>query len=147
VSSGYVYVLSNESMLGYVKVGRSIHGGAARSIALYRTGVATPFKLEFELFTPDHEWLESQAHMNLKFNRVSPDREFFRCTPDDAIEEILAIYSERLFRNKDAQEIANDSAYVDEPVLSEAELQAQADARKAMAIEGLQRIKAMFENV
>jgi hypothetical protein len=96
VSSGYVYVLSNESMLGYVKVGRSIHGGAARSIALYRTGVATPFKLEFELFTPDHEWLESQAHMNLKFNRVSPDREFFRCTPDDAIEEIVGIYMESL---------------------------------------------------
>jgi hypothetical protein len=96
VSSGYVYVLSNESMLGYVKVGRSIHGGAARSIALYRTGVATPFKLEFELFTPDHEWLESQAHMNLKFNRVSPDREFFRCTPSDAIEEIVGIYMESL---------------------------------------------------
>lgn len=146
MSSGYVYVLSNQSMPGVVKVGRSIHGGATRSKSLYQTGVATPFDLEFEIFTMDHEWLESQAHMSLRFSRVNPDREFFRCPASDAIEEILAIYMERLCSGKDAQEIADDSAYVDEPVLSEAELQAQAGVSKARAVEALQRIKEMFES-
>lgn len=147
MSSGYVYVLSNQSMPGVVKVGRSIHGGATRSRSLYQTGVATPFTLEFEIYTKDHEWLESQAHMSLRFHRVNPDREFFRCPASDAIEEILAIYTERLCSSKDAQEIEDDSAYVDEPVLSEAELQAQEAWRKAKATETLQRLKTLFENV
>jgi hypothetical protein len=147
VSSGYVYVLSNESMPGVVKVGRSIHGGIHRSQALYGTGVPSPYVLEFEIFTKDHEWLESQAHMSLRFSRVNPDREFFRCSPDDAIEEILAIYSERLFSNKAAHGNAPEPAHEDTPALSEAELQAQAAASKAIAAETFQRIKTMLENV
>lgn len=147
MSAGYVYVLSNQSMPGVVKVGRSIHGGASRSRSLYQTGVATPFNLEFEIFTPDHEWLESQAHMSLRFSRVNPDREFFKCPPSDAIEEILAIYSERLCSSKATQEIAPEPTYEDRPVLSKSELQAQAAASKAIAAKTFQRIKTMLENV
>lgn len=141
MSSGYVYVLSNESMPGVVKVGRSIHGGAARSISLYGTGVATPFKLEFEIFTPDHEWLESQVHMNLRFSRVNPNREFFKCPPSDAIEEILAIYMERLLANPTPSVPVVIRQPEPEPKSPE-----EAEAAWERGKETLRQIKALFEN-
>ena len=141
MSSGYVYVLSNQSMPGVVKVGRSIHGGASRSRSLYQTGVATPFKLEFEIFTPDHEWLESQAHMSLRFSRVNPDREFFRCPPSDAIEEILAIYGEWLCSAAPAQ---SERVAIRQPE-SEPKSPEQFAAEKANGKEILKQLKALFE--
>jgi hypothetical protein len=141
MSSGYVYVLSNESMPGYVKVGRSIHGGASRSKSLYQTGVATPFVLEFEIFTKDHEWLESQAHMNLKFNRVNPDREFFKCSASDAIEEIVGIYMERLCSSKPA---FNEPEVIAQPE-PEPESPEQAAASHARRKEQIQKLLASFD--
>jgi hypothetical protein len=92
VSSGYVYVLSNESMPGLVKIGRSINGGHARSKNIYQTGVAAPFRLEFEIFSAHHEALELLVHDSLQKERVNPCREFFRVDPTWAIVEILSCY-------------------------------------------------------
>lgn len=54
-SKGYVYILSNPSMPGILKIGRSINGGKGRADALYKndTGVASPFALEFEMIFDD----------------------------------------------------------------------------------------------
>lgn len=144
MSAGYVYVLSNPSMPGVVKVGRSIHGGSSRAASLYGTGVPAAFVLEFEIYTKDHEWLEFEAHKSLRFNRANPDREFFKCPPSDAIEEIVAIYMERLCSSKTDQEVVAESDHEEIPVLSEAELQAQEELRRAKGMECLQRLKTMF---
>jgi hypothetical protein len=89
--SGYVYILSNQSMPGIVKIGRSINGGASRAKNFYEgaTGVPTPFALEFELFTKDPVWLESATHKHLKNRRVNNGREFFRCDVDQAISAVM----------------------------------------------------------
>jgi hypothetical protein len=139
MSSGYVYVLSNPAMPGFVKVGRSIHGGRSRGRTLYQTGVPAPYVLEFEIYTKHHEWLEAQAHKSLRFSRVNPDREFFKCPLSEAIEEIIAIYSERLC----SEPVALEAPCTPEPEPISPEEQA---ATKAKGQEALSRLKALFND-
>ncbi|MFA5387724.1 MAG: GIY-YIG nuclease family protein [Candidatus Paceibacterota bacterium] len=94
MSKGYVYVLSNPSMPGLVKVGRSIKGGAARGNALYQTGVPTPYVLEFEMYCEDHEAIEQNAHSELDLMRTNPNREFFTASVNEAASAIMKCYLE-----------------------------------------------------
>jgi hypothetical protein len=92
VSKGYVYVLSNPSMPGIVKIGRSIHGGRSRARELNSTGVPTPFDLEFEMFVDDCESVEVACHEVLEKYRVNDGREFFKCTVHKAIWTVMNEY-------------------------------------------------------
>lgn len=94
MSRGYVYVLSNPAMPGYLKIGYSCNGGIQRGKAIEGTGVPLPFKLEFEIFVDDAPSLEKQTHLLLADVRVSNDREFFQCNPSDAIAAVLECYVE-----------------------------------------------------
>ncbi|WP_372809467.1 GIY-YIG nuclease family protein [Litorivivens sp.] len=85
MSKGYVYVLSNPSMPGVYKIGRSINGGEERAKSLYTTGVPEPFSLEYEIYCNAHEEAESLAHEYLSEFRVTDSREFFRCDLDQAV--------------------------------------------------------------
>lgn len=87
---GYVYVLSNPSMPGIVKIGRSINGGKSRARDLYQTGVPTPFLLEFELLSQDCVYVECAAHDLLSANRVSCGREFFRAELGEAMQAVMS---------------------------------------------------------
>jgi len=94
MSKGYIYVLSNPSMPGLVKIGRSKHGGRNRACALYQTGVPTPFAIEFEILADCCEDLEIRIHDFLYNKRENPGREFFRLDTNDAILAVLTIYAE-----------------------------------------------------
>lgn len=94
MSKGYVYVLSNPSMPGLVKIGRSISGGFARAKSFYQTGVPDSFVLEFEIFCDWHEWLETETHKALRSDRYSDKREFFKVTVAEATDTILKLYLE-----------------------------------------------------
>lgn len=89
MSKGYVYVLSNPSMPGLVKIGRSIHGGRQRANQLFQTGIPTPFHLEFEILVDDHDDIESLVHENLWQYREDERREFFRIPASDAVLAVL----------------------------------------------------------
>lgn len=91
MSPGYVYVLSNKSMPGLVKIGRSIHGGRKRADDIYRnaTGVPTPFEMVFEIYTEDCRYLEAAVHEALQEWRVDPDREFFKVEGYTAVQAII----------------------------------------------------------
>jgi hypothetical protein len=75
--SGYVYILSNPSMPGLLKIGRSVNGGQSRAKNMYQTGVPSPFVLEFEMLVDCPEDVEALAHEALQGNRPSRSREFF----------------------------------------------------------------------
>lgn len=76
---GYVYLLSNPSMPGLVKLGCTDRPPAERISELSAaTGVPTPFTLELSVFVPDHLETESQLHQALSSYRVNDSREFFR---------------------------------------------------------------------
>lgn len=75
--SGYVYILSNPSMPGLLKIGRSINGGHSRAKNMYQTGVPVPFVLEFEMLVDSPEDIEAMVHEALQKQRLSRSREFF----------------------------------------------------------------------
>lgn len=89
---GYVYVLSNPSMPGLVKIGRSINGGKARAKNLYQTGTPTPFVLEFEILVDDCCEIEQLAHEGLDAFRLANSREFFQVSADEAALAIMKAF-------------------------------------------------------
>ena len=84
---GWVYVLSNESLDGLVKIGFSTKDPESRAKELSGdTGVPTPFIVEYEMLVEDPHSCEQRAHDLLDDKRVNQRREFFRCSVNDAIE-------------------------------------------------------------
>ncbi len=91
---GYVYILTNPSMPGLVKVGKTTTTPNQRMSELHSTGVPTPFELEFSISVNDCHKAERSAHKALHYCRVSANREFFQVTAKQAIEKILDVVDE-----------------------------------------------------
>jgi hypothetical protein len=91
MNDGFVYVLSNESIPFMVKIGRTSKHPLQRANELQSTGVASPFKLEFAVYSSESISLEFEIHRQLDGLRYSKNREFFKIDPDVAIERILSI--------------------------------------------------------
>ena len=89
-ASQYVYVLSNESMPGMYKVGKTTSSPEQRMNQLYTTGVPTPFHLEVSIAVIEALHSERSAHKALADYRVSGRREFFK---GDMAEIVAAILS------------------------------------------------------
>jgi hypothetical protein len=83
MSRGYVYVLTNPTMPGLVKIGITTRSVAGRANELYQTGVPMPFKVSFEIKSPDCIYLERLAHERFSSVRVNDSREFFAATVID----------------------------------------------------------------
>jgi len=85
----WVYVLSNISMPGLLKVGYTALTPEKRAYQLSTaTGVATPFKVEYAFKCHEGEFLETEIHNYLESYRVSNNREFFNIELDKVIEII-----------------------------------------------------------
>lgn len=91
--SGHIYILSNPSMPGLLKIGRSFNGGRNRANELYGTGVPTNFKMEFEMWSKDCVDDENLIHSSLDKHRENKSREFFRIDIDSAIKEVVSTIS------------------------------------------------------
>lgn len=88
MSKGYVYVLSNPSMPGLVKIGKTTRPVEQRCAELWQTGVPTPFEVVCEVLSPDCHELERAMHLALGGKRVSPSREFFAADRRDVAIEL-----------------------------------------------------------
>jgi hypothetical protein len=75
-------------MPGVVKVGCTNPLPEDRAKKLRTTGVPMPFVVEFGAETSFPEQVEKAAHAMLAPQRESPEREFFRVSPDVAIEAV-----------------------------------------------------------
>ncbi len=91
MAGGYVYLLTNPSMLGIVKIGCTLRDSRARARKLYTTGVPTPFEVAFEVFSEESEELEGRMHARLTDFRVNGNREFFRYPLKDTINLLLQL--------------------------------------------------------
>lgn len=96
MSKGYVYILSNVSMPGMVKIGKTTRDPNQRAAALYQTGVPTPFSLFACVYSPDCDALERDMHLRLDRQRVSPDREFFKVPLDEVDQTLLDLHREQI---------------------------------------------------
>lgn len=92
----YIYVLSNNSMPGLLKIGRTDRSPIDRAKELSTTGVPTPFVLEYFLPVEDSVLAESLIHKHLEEIgcRATQNREFFELTTNNAkkiIEQVLGL--------------------------------------------------------
>lgn len=137
--TGYVYVLSNPSMPGVVKIGFSNAGGKARSKQLYTTSVPNAFKLEFEVLVDRPERLERSVHNELKASRVTDNREFFKLSVAEAIATILGIAHRRYKKIADDQ-IEPEILVNERPMTAE-----QIAANRARGIAVLNELEALLK--
>lgn len=89
---GYIYLLTNQSMPGLVKVGKTTRDPSERMKELSSaTGVPTPFELILDLPMDDCDAAEEYVHDALEARgcRVSEGREFFEVPVNDAIKVML----------------------------------------------------------
>ncbi|MFT3823636.1 MAG: GIY-YIG nuclease family protein [Chitinophagaceae bacterium] len=86
---GFVYVLTNESIPGMVKIGYTTNLAEDRAKELFKTGVPTPFEIAFRVLSIFPKVLEELVHQELDAFRVTGKREFFRVTPEKAIDSVL----------------------------------------------------------
>jgi len=73
-----VYILSNQSMPGLLKIGRTNRSVDERLRELNNTSLPTEFFVEHTIETSDSKFLEKMIHKNFDKHRVNDNREFFR---------------------------------------------------------------------
>lgn len=84
--AGFLYIFSNPSIPGQLKIGKSDRDpDEYRRSELSNTSVPSDFNVEYFAFVDDHHILERTLHEKLSKFRTNPKREFFLCNVDIAI--------------------------------------------------------------
>jgi hypothetical protein len=78
---GIVYILKNEAMPGYVKVGMTVNL-KERMISLDTTGVPLPFECYYARRVSDAAFVENHLHAAFSEFRTRKSREFFKVLPE-----------------------------------------------------------------
>jgi hypothetical protein len=88
-----VYILTNEAMPGYIKIGRTSTSVEQRMRELDKTSTPLPFQCYYAARVADDQKLERTLHAAFGDHRVRSSREFFRLDPYKArvIIELLAL--------------------------------------------------------
>ena len=84
MSKGVVYVLSNPSMDGYVKIGKTTNL-EQRLKSLDNTSTPLPFRCVFAVEVEDMDKVEGLAHQAFKKDRTRSNREFFEIDEEQAV--------------------------------------------------------------
>lgn len=89
----FVYILTNESMPGYIKIGLTERPITDRVLELDNTSVPLPFQCYYAARVSDHKRVERALHTGFGDSRVRNSREFFTVDPFrvKAILELLAV--------------------------------------------------------
>ena len=96
--TGIIYILTNESMPGLIKIG-STKDIKERLKSLDKTGVPTPFKLYYAIEIENYKQKERQLHQGYAKDRVRPNREFFRIEPENATAMLKALGGKEIDNN------------------------------------------------
>lgn len=89
----FVYILTNEAMPGYIKIGLTDKPITERVLGLDNTSVAVPFQCYYAARVDDNQKIERALHTAFGDFRVRPNREFFKMDPYKVkvILEVLAL--------------------------------------------------------
>jgi predicted transcriptional regulator YheO len=88
--NNFVYVLSNESMPGLYKIGKTVNI-RERLSSLDSTSTPTPFKVELLFQCENHDLVESKMHKIFNNLRIRANREFFKVDLT-SLEEALNLF-------------------------------------------------------
>lgn len=109
---GWVYVISNKSIPGLVKVGYSTKDPTSRAEELNHTGIPHKYVVDYDVLVDDPFRIEKKAHKLL--GSVHESKEWFRCSAENAVVAIkqcidTPIYSEN-FGFVDREKISRQEA-------------------------------------
>ncbi|MCB5410750.1 GIY-YIG nuclease family protein [Pseudogemmobacter faecipullorum] len=94
----WVYIMSNASMPGLLKIGMTTTSPQQRNRELgAATGVPTPFRLEYSLRVSNALRVERALHQELAVYRVNRRREFFEMDVKTAIRALKTVAKRRPF--------------------------------------------------
>ena len=104
-----IYILTNESMLGYVKIGKTTNNLEQRVRDLSAsTSVPLPFTVFYACKVKDANFVEHQLHDAFDNNRVNPRREFFQIAPERVVAALKLAEIENITPKKDLIETKED---------------------------------------
>lgn len=104
-----IYILTNEAMPGYVKVGRTATSLEQRIRELNSsTSVPLPFTAFYACLVKDASFVEHQLHDAFDNDRVNPRREFFHIAPERVVAALKLAEIENITPKKDFVETKED---------------------------------------
>ena len=102
-----IYVLINEAMPGYVKIGRTLNL-EQRIRSLDTTSVPLPFECFYACTVKDANFVERQLHDAFLDHRVRSSREFFEISPDRVVSALKLAEIENVTPKNDYVETQED---------------------------------------
>lgn len=97
-----IYILTNEAMPGYVKIGKTSTSLEQRIRELSSsTSVPIPFTCFYACTVRDMAFVERQLHDAFDNNRVNPRREFFQIAPERVVAALKLAEIEDITPKKD----------------------------------------------
>ena len=102
-----VYVLTNESMPGYIKIGKTTDL-ERRMKEIDNTSVALPFECFHASVVKDMNYVEKQLHEAFSDHRVRASREFFELSPARVESVLKLVELENVTPNVDIVESKDD---------------------------------------
>lgn len=112
--SEIIYILTNEAMPGYVKIGKTNNNLEQRIRELSgSTSVPLPFTVFYACTVKDSQFVEHQLHDAFDDSRVNPKREFFRVTPERVVAALKLAEIENITPTKDIVETKEDQEALD----------------------------------
>jgi hypothetical protein len=110
-----IYILTNESMPGYVKIGRTTTSLEQRIKELSSsTSVPLPFTCFYACTVKDSMFVEHQLHDAFDNNRVNPKREFFQIAPERVVAALKLAQIENITPKNDIVENKEDQNALNE---------------------------------
>ncbi len=104
-----VYILVNEAMPGYVKIGKTSTSLEQRIRELSgSTSVPLPFTCFYACTVKDMSFVEHQLHDAFDNNRINPRREFFQIAPERVVAALKLAEIEDITPSKDYVESKED---------------------------------------
>jgi hypothetical protein len=110
-----IYILINEAMPGYVKIGKTSTSLEQRIRELSTsTSVPLPFTCFYACTVKDASFVERQLHDAFDNNRVNPRREFFQITPERVVAALKLAQIENITPKKDFVDSKEDQHALNE---------------------------------
>ena len=107
--SEIIYILTNEAMPGYVKIGRTNNDLEKRIKELSSsTSIPLPFTVFYACTVKDSQFVEHQLHDAFDDSRINPKREFFAIAPERVVAALRLAEIEDITPKQDIVESMED---------------------------------------
>jgi len=109
-----IYILTNEAMPGYVKIGRTSNNLEQRIKDLSAlTNIPLPFTCFYACTVKNAQFVEHHLHDAFYNNRVNPKREFFQIAPERVVSALKLAAVNEVTPKKDLVENKKDRLALD----------------------------------